>query len=147
MVGLIGFGGGDRQIATTRHCFTADYTDSTRMCSGLTTRDGARLTDPVFVVEQRNANGSTQTILGVRIRELIRVVFRVNLWSCCCDPAESRAELPKTQNPRPHASSPEPLVLPPHHDDVARRKFGYKSHSLTGRSTSRVHGVARGDGR
>ena len=91
VVGLIGFGGGDRQIATPRHCFTADYTDSTRMCSGLTTRYGASSTDPGFVVEQRKANGSTQTILGVRVRELLRVVFRVNLWSCCCDLAESRA--------------------------------------------------------
>ena len=97
MVGLIGFGGGGRQIATTRHCFTADYTDSTRMCSGLTTRYGASSTDSVFVVEQRKANCATQTILGVRVRELIRVVFRVNVWSCCCDPAESRAESPKTK--------------------------------------------------
>ena len=42
-------------IATRRNCFTADFTDSARICSGLTARDGAGSADPVVVVEQRKA--------------------------------------------------------------------------------------------
>ena len=136
---MIGFGGGDRQIATTRHCFTADYTDSTRICSGLTTRYGASSTDPVFVVEQRKAACFTQTIRGVRVRELIRVVFRVNLWSCCCDLAESRAESPRTHGLTRQAQRLSYCLLATmtwrFTRQDARRTFGYKSHSLSGRST------------
>ncbi len=88
-----------------RIIWTADFTDSTRICSGLTTRDGADSTDPVFVVEQRKTYCHTHMILGVRAG-LIRVVFRVNRWSCCCDLAESRMVVATDRLLPPGTASP-----------------------------------------